>query len=94
MDGWREVTEAVHSKGGIMFSQLWHVGRVSHPHFQPGEALPISSSAVPITFDGQPGKLFSPKTMQVGGGLQLSLRWWDCCNNCKWKQWLPTRAAV
>ncbi|KAI7835539.1 hypothetical protein COHA_010567 [Chlorella ohadii] len=65
VDGWRQVTEAVHSQGGIMFSQLWHVGRVSHPHFQPGEALPISSSAVPISFDGQPGKVFSPKTMQM-----------------------------
>lgn len=69
VEGWRPVTEAVHSKGGFMFSQLWHVGRVSHPHYQPGEALPVSSSAVPITFDGQPGKLFSTKTMQVSWGL-------------------------
>ena len=28
--GWREITDAVHAKGGIIFLQLWHVGRVSH----------------------------------------------------------------
>jgi 2,4-dienoyl-CoA reductase-like NADH-dependent reductase (Old Yellow Enzyme family) len=27
--GWREVVEAVHAKGGVIFLQLWHVGRVS-----------------------------------------------------------------
>lgn len=79
VDGWRQVTEAVHSQGGIMFSQLWHVGRVSHPHFQPGEALPISSSAVPISFDGQPGKVFSPKTMQARGGWVFQ---WIRCSLC------------
>ena len=28
--GWRKVTEAVHAEGGVIFAQLWHVGRVSH----------------------------------------------------------------
>lgn len=80
VEGWRPVTEAVHSKGGFMFSQLWHVGRVSHPHYQPGEALPVSSSAVPITFDGQPGQLFSTKTMQVSWGLaRVWISWAGCC---------------
>ena len=34
--GWREVVDAVHGKGGLIFLQLWHVGRVSHSSFQPG----------------------------------------------------------
>ena len=44
--GWREVVDAVHAKGGIIFLQLWHVGRVSHSSFQPGGVLPVAPSAV------------------------------------------------
>ncbi|QOI99841.1 MAG: alkene reductase [Phycisphaeraceae bacterium] len=44
--GWRPVTEAVRREGGRILAQLWHCGRVSHPDFQPGGALPVSSSAV------------------------------------------------
>jgi len=43
---WRPVTEAVHSCGGRIFPQLWHVGRVSHPSLQPGGALPVAPSAI------------------------------------------------
>src|SRR6201996_9164177 len=46
--GWREVVDAVHAKGGIIFLQLWHVGRVSHSSYQPNGALPVAPSAVPI----------------------------------------------
>ncbi|WP_372752413.1 alkene reductase [Labilibaculum sp.] len=45
VDGWKRVTQAVHSKGGKIFIQLWHVGRISHPDLQAGE-LPVSSSAI------------------------------------------------
>ena len=45
VDGWKQVTEAVHLKGGRIFLQLWHTGRVSHPHFQNG-ATPVSASAI------------------------------------------------
>ncbi|ESE41944.1 alkene reductase [Shewanella decolorationis] len=31
--GWRKVTDAVHANGGKIFVQLWHTGRVAHPHF-------------------------------------------------------------
>ncbi len=49
--GWREVVDAVHARGGVIFLQLWHVGRVSHSSFQPGGALPVAPSAVPIPAD-------------------------------------------
>ncbi|KAJ1566929.1 hypothetical protein HK405_007854 [Cladochytrium tenue] len=42
--GWRVVTDAVHDKGGFMFAQLWHVGRVSISKFQPDGAAPVSAS--------------------------------------------------
>ena len=44
--GWRLVTGAVHAKGGRIFCQLWHVGRISHPSLQPGGGLPVSASDV------------------------------------------------
>ena len=46
VEGWRQVTEAVHARGGRIFPQLWHVGRVSHPSLQPGGALPVAPSAI------------------------------------------------
>jgi N-ethylmaleimide reductase len=36
----------VHAAGGRIFLQLWHVGRISHPSFQPGGALPVAPSAI------------------------------------------------
>ncbi len=41
--GWKKVTDAVHKQNGVIFAQLWHVGRVSHPDNIGGEQ-PISSS--------------------------------------------------
>jgi N-ethylmaleimide reductase len=52
VEGWRKVTDAVHAKGGFIFLQLWHVGRVSHSSLQPGGVLPVAPSAVPITGAG------------------------------------------
>lgn len=48
VQAWRKVTDAVHQNGGLIFVQLWHVGRVSHPSFLNGK-LPISSSATQMT---------------------------------------------
>jgi len=45
--GWRKITDAVHKAGGIIFAQLWHVGRVSHPDFH-GGALPVAPSALEV----------------------------------------------
>ena len=46
--GWRLVTDAVHAAGGLIFMQLWHVGRVSHPALQPDGGLPVAPSAIPL----------------------------------------------
>lgn len=46
VEAWKAVTAGVHDKGGRIFLQLWHVGRISHPDLQPGGALPVAPSAV------------------------------------------------
>lgn len=46
VEGWRVVTEAVHEAHGRIFSQLWHVGRISHPALQPDNMLPVAPSAI------------------------------------------------
>ena len=43
---WRQVTEAVHAKGGRIVIQLWHVGRISHVSLQPDGQKPVAPSAV------------------------------------------------
>lgn len=45
IDGWKNITDAVHAAGGKIVMQLWHVGRVSDPQFLNG-ARPVSSSAI------------------------------------------------
>src|SRR3954449_5947895 len=69
--GWREVVDAVHAKGGVIFLQLWHVGRVSHSSFQPGGVLPVAPSAVPIadlktgTADGKAVPYETPRGLET-----------------------------
>ena len=45
VEGWKKTTTAVHKKGGLIFLQLWHVGRISDPMFLNGE-LPVAPSAI------------------------------------------------
>jgi N-ethylmaleimide reductase len=70
--GWQAVVDAVHAKGGLIFLQLWHVGRVSHSSFQPGGALPVAPSAVPIsaelktvTSEGKPASYETPRALET-----------------------------
>ncbi len=46
VSGWKLITEAGHARGGAIYAQLWHVGRISHPTLQPGGALPVAPSAI------------------------------------------------
>jgi N-ethylmaleimide reductase len=43
---WQPITQAVHEAGGRIFAQIWHVGRISLPEYQPDGALPVAPSAV------------------------------------------------
>ena len=43
---WKRVVEQVHAAGGRICLQLWHVGRISHTYFQPGNAAPVAPSAI------------------------------------------------
>src|SRR5471032_1940719 len=46
IEAWKHVTDAVHAKGGLIFLQLMHTGRISHPSLLPSGATPVAPSAV------------------------------------------------
>ncbi|MBW4721046.1 alkene reductase [Saccharothrix obliqua] len=55
---WRRVTDAVHARGGRIFAQLMHSGRISHPDLLPGDLHPVGASAVPAA-----GQIFTGDRM-------------------------------
>jgi len=55
---WRAIVEAVHVRGGVIFLQLWHTGRISAPDLHGGE-LPVSASAI-----RPKGQIFTPDGMK------------------------------
>lgn len=67
--GWQLVTKAVHEAGGRIIAQLWHVGRISDPHYLNGEQ-PVSSSA--IAAQGHISLLRPMKPYDVPRALGLS----------------------
>ncbi|HTO59977.1 MAG TPA: alkene reductase [Bradyrhizobium sp.] len=46
VEAWRKVTDRVHERGGKIFIQIWHVGRISHSSLQPGGGKPVAPSAI------------------------------------------------
>ncbi|WP_416966864.1 alkene reductase [Streptomyces sp. 4F14] len=46
VDAWRKVTDAVHARGGTIFAQLMHTGRIGHPSLLPDGLTPVAPSAV------------------------------------------------
>ncbi len=69
IEGWRRVTDAVHARGGRIFLQLWHVGRISHPLLQPDGALPVAPSAIrpegqAFTYEGPKG-FVTPRALDI-----------------------------
>jgi N-ethylmaleimide reductase len=74
IEGWKIVTKAVHVAGGCIVLQLWHVGRISHPSFQPGGAQPVAPSAIKPNAQAFTLKGFEPiptpralETQEIGG---------------------------
>lgn len=66
--GWKQVTEAVHAKGGRILLQLWHVGRISDPIYLDGE-LPVAPSA--IAAEGHPSLVRPIKPFVTPRALEL-----------------------
>jgi len=68
IEGWKKTTEKVHAKGGKIFAQLWHVGRISHPDLLEGK-LPSAPSAINPNFRAYAAKGFvdtvTPKEMTL-----------------------------
>ena len=57
VEGWKQVTQAVHDEGGLIVLQMWHMGRLVHPDFLGGNP-PVSASATTApghahTFEGR-----------------------------------------
>ena len=67
--GWRLVTDLVHKRGGVIFLQLFHCGRISHPSLQPGGATPVAPSAIKpkgeaMTYQG-PRPFVEPRALRT-----------------------------
>jgi len=67
--GWKRVTSAVHERGGRIFLQIVHVGRISHPLLQPEGALPVAPSAIAAegtvhTYSG-PRPFVAPRALEL-----------------------------
>jgi len=67
--GWTEVTRAVHERGGRIFLQLWHVGRISHPSLLPPGEVPVAPSAIrpageAMTYTG-PQPFVTPRALEI-----------------------------
>jgi N-ethylmaleimide reductase len=67
--GWRLVTDLVHKRGGLIFLQLFHCGRISHPSLQPGGTTPVAPSAIKpegeaMTYKG-PQPLVEPRALET-----------------------------
>lgn len=59
IEGWKQVTDAVHAEGGRIFLQLWHVGRLSHSLVQLNNEPPVAPSAIKAD-----GEIYTPEGMK------------------------------
>lgn len=88
IEGWRKVTDEVHSKGGVIFLQIWHVGRISHPDFQNG-GLPVAPSAIAprgvqtYTPDGQMKDIPEPRALEISEIKQIVANFRKGAENAK-----------
>ncbi len=71
IEGWKLTTSEVHKNNGIIFLQLWHVGRISHSSHQPNETLPVAPSALPAKNSGtytaswKPTPILTPRALET-----------------------------
>lgn len=60
VEAWKPIVDAVHTKGGFIFCQIWHVGRVSNRSYQPNGQAPISCTDKPLTPPANDEDAFTP----------------------------------
>jgi 2,4-dienoyl-CoA reductase-like NADH-dependent reductase (Old Yellow Enzyme family) len=84
--GWQKVTQAVHTKQGRMFLQLWHVGRISDPYFLYGE-LPVAPSAVRpkghVSLIRPQREYVEPRALETREVVNLVQRYKQAASNAK-----------
>jgi 2,4-dienoyl-CoA reductase-like NADH-dependent reductase (Old Yellow Enzyme family) len=68
-EAWKPIVKAVHDKGGRIFAQIWHVGRISDPTFLKGQ-LPVAPSA--IAAKGNVSLIRPEKSFVTPRALELS----------------------
>ncbi|KKY29709.1 putative 12-oxophytodienoate reductase [Diaporthe ampelina] len=77
LEGWRKVTDAVHAKGGLILSQLWHTGRASSTGMRGGNQC-VSSSDIPMSgsyLDGSSCAENPPRPLTVDEIHELTAEW-------------------
>lgn len=84
IEGWKKLNKAVHENGGHIFTQLFHVGRISHPDFLTGN-LPVAPSAIApkgqiYTYDGLKDYV-APQEMSINEINQIILDFKQAARN-------------
>lgn len=69
---WKNITDAVHAAGGRIFVQLWHVGRISAPCYQPDNRAPVAPSAIAPRNAFTMDKSFNPVAIETPRALNKS----------------------
>jgi N-ethylmaleimide reductase len=87
VSAWRSVTDAVHAKGGRIFLQLWHVGRISHPSLQVNNSIPVAPSAIKpegdaITYEG-PQAYVEPRALEIDEIKEIVHQYQVAAHNAK-----------
>ncbi|CAO3606952.1 unnamed protein product [Mucor hiemalis] len=49
IEEWKKVTAAVHKKNGLIYLQLWHIGRAGSKFLNPNQEQIVSASDIPIS---------------------------------------------
>jgi len=82
VDGWRGITDAVHARGGIVFCQLWHTGRMAHSHYTGCQPVAPSAVALDAPVPRAPGLRYeTPRELTTRDIAELMERFADAARN-------------
>jgi N-ethylmaleimide reductase len=73
---WRQVTDAVHAAGGVIFVQLMHSGRIGHPGLLPDGLTQVGASPVAAAgkvYTAQGPRDFLPPAELTEDGIQETI---------------------